>query len=497
MNFGKHNLYQKIFIIILIIFSGNEIFCYKCGSSKLKVRYGYANATTNTSKRNLGNQYTNIKIGIDYTDFKKPNNMTTQTFKKLKMLIEDTKEEFQKILKIQHLDVNLAKSTLMQECELTSVSNNYNKFLYDYDYMIFPTLDYKLDDYVIAAAKMCLVVNTNNRPCAGNLYLNAKYISFNSQNFELYYKHVLFHELTHALIFHPIILDNLRMLKVKNKYTLLVNSPKVLQKARAHFGCLNLEGLPLENQGGEGTFGFHWEERYMLGDYMISRDFMDNVISDITLALFEDSGFYQVNYYTGGLFKFGKNKGCNFFDKDCIENGKILFDEFCSTFNETACTQSKTSKGICNLFDYSIYGDGYVPDYFSYFDNPNYGGYYTTDFCPVYDESFYENLTNLYYTTSCSVGSSTLPSEYGEKIGSNSFCFMSSLLPSSSNYVIESKPICYEIECDKNNKKINVHIGNSVVNCPTNGGIINSSGFKGEIKCPKYEDLCGWNENVL
>ena len=145
---------------------------------------------------------------------------------------------------------------------------------------------------------------------------------------------------------------------------------------------------------------------------MISRDFMDNVISDITLALFEDSGFYQVNYYTGGLFKFGKNKGFNFFDKDFIENGKILFDEFFSTFKENVCTQSKTSKGICNLFDYSIYGDGYVPDYFSYFDNPNYGGYYTTDFFHIYDESFYENLTKLYYTTNCNVGSSTLPSEY-------------------------------------------------------------------------------------
>lgn len=164
MNFRKLNLYQKIFIIILTIFSGKEIFCYKCGSSKLKLSYGYANATTNTSKRNLANEYTNIKIGIDYTDFKKPNSMTIESFKKIKMLIEDTKEEFQKIIKIQHTDVNLDKTTLMQECGLTSVDNNYGKFLYDYDYMIFPTFNYEFDDYVIAAAKMCLVVNTNKRP---------------------------------------------------------------------------------------------------------------------------------------------------------------------------------------------------------------------------------------------------------------------------------------------------------------------------------------------
>ena len=33
-------------------------------------------------------------------------------------------------------------------------------------------------------------------------------------------------------------------------------------------------------------------------------------ISEITLALLEDSGWYKANYYTGGLMRFGKNKGC-------------------------------------------------------------------------------------------------------------------------------------------------------------------------------------------
>ena len=40
----------------------------------------------------------------------------------------------------------------------------------------------------------------------------------------------------------------------------------------------------------------------MLGDYMISSDYIEIIISDITLAYFEDTGFYKVNYYTGGLF---------------------------------------------------------------------------------------------------------------------------------------------------------------------------------------------------
>ena len=109
------------------------------------------------------------------------------------------------------------------------------------------------------------------------------------------------------------------------------NSPKVLNKARQHFNCASLIGVPLEDQGETGSVGSHWEARYMLSYYMISTEYFDTTISDITLALFEDSGYYQVNYYSGGLFKFGKNEGCNFFNKKCIINGVTSFpNEFCT-----------------------------------------------------------------------------------------------------------------------------------------------------------------------
>ena len=48
---------------------------------------------------------------------------------------------------------------------------------------------------------------------------------------------------------------------------------------------------------------------------MISADYTDVVISDIILALFEDTGLYKVNYYTGGLFRFGKIKDSLFWRK--------------------------------------------------------------------------------------------------------------------------------------------------------------------------------------
>ena len=51
----------------------------------------------------------------------------------------------------------------------------------------------------------------------------------------------------------------------------------------------------------------------------------DQVISEITLSLIKDKGFYDVNYYTGGLMKFGKNVSFNFVKQDC--NGLLNKDK--------------------------------------------------------------------------------------------------------------------------------------------------------------------------
>ena len=60
-------------------------------------------------------------------------------------------------------------------------------------------------------------------------------------------------------------------------------------------------------------FNFTW------GEYM-NRYFydMEPVISEFTLALFEDLEFYKVNYYTGGLMRYGKNNCSDFLNKKCI-----------------------------------------------------------------------------------------------------------------------------------------------------------------------------------
>ena len=417
----KLELFKRISFIFLLMISTKELNCFKCGSAYLKANPGILNTTKDYSKRKLYTEYTNIKIIVDYSNFHQPSDIDSDTYKKIKKLIEETVNEFTKFIKVQHINIDLTngRSFIKDECQLTYLSSNYERYLIDNDLIIFPSFDYPLEDYVIAAAKSCLIASTSYKPIAGNLYINKDYLSFNKRNSELYIKYVLLHEITHILIFHPALLNFLKMIaikEIKGEQLLLINSTKALEKAREHFGCKDLKGIPLENQGGEGSAGFHWESRYMLGDYMISTAYPDTVISDITLALFEDSGFYQVNYDYGNLFKFGKNKGCDFFNKKCIENGKALFeDEFCVSTGEPMCTHSKTFKAECLVYDYKQALD---PKY-QYFENPSHGGYETTDFCPVADFDY--TINNDYFSTSCYIGYSNLPTEYGEKLVANLF----------------------------------------------------------------------------
>ncbi len=485
---------RMVLIIYIFLILINIIISWKCGADQLKIKPGVLNTEKEEKRRRLLSGYTPIKIKADYSNFKTNSLINEETLNKIKNLIELTCQEFGKFIKIQHVNIKLegSENTIMEQCEVNSLETGYENYLIDNDLIIFPSFDSTIGVNTLAAAGSCLHSSTNNRPYAGVLLINPE-LSFGKTNTELYMKTLLFHELTHVLVFDPNLMKSLGMTTTKifdGSFVTFINSPRVLTAARQHFNCTTINGIPLENQGDEGSAGAHWEARYMLGDYMISTDYIDNVLSDITLALFEDSGFYKVNYYSGGLFKYGKNMGCSFFEKKCIENGNTDFkNEFCTNFDEDFCSRSKTIKGKCLVYEYSES----IPSRYRYFENKKYGGFLAANYCPVSD---LQSSNNDYYPNSCNAGTSTLNGDYGEIISNSSFCFISSLLPSNSTQNSVNQAICYKIDCDKNNKKIIVNIGNNTVTCPTEGGdISNPSGFKGTITCPQYSDICGYDSD--
>ena len=476
----------KIFILALILINIETILGGPCGADKLKISPKPLDLKVNKAipiTKTTADGYTPIKIGYDFTTLKRPSSMTTSTYSLVKSLLQQTRVEFSKFVQVQHTNFDLSGSAddIMELCELDTIGAGYADFLVNNDVIIFPQFDSTLGSNVLAAAAPCIVTNSN-RPYGGVLYINTN-LNFNKGNTNQYLKNILLHEITHILVFHPYFFTALKLNQTEGSNSYII-SPKAVAKAREHFDCSSITRIPLENQGGTGSVGSHWESRYMLGDYMISTDYPDQAISDITLGLFEDSGFYKVNYYSGGLFKFGKGKGCEFFNKDCIENEKATFEEFCDTANAAMCSSSRTLKSSCYLTTYT----SSIPTAYQYFSDPRKGGFPAADYCPV---PYQAHSSSTYFSNHCSIGSSSLSSEYNEKIGFDSFCFMSSILPSSSTTSTSQIPICYEVRCDADNNQFTVTIGSSEIACPTDGGTVSApSGFTGSIVCPKYSDIC-------
>ena len=59
---------------------------------------------------------------------------------------------------------------------------------------------------------------------------------------------ILFHEITHILVFDPNLLDKFGAIKreiIDNETRFYISSPLALEKARLHFDCDNLKGIPL------------------------------------------------------------------------------------------------------------------------------------------------------------------------------------------------------------------------------------------------------------
>ena len=120
-------------------------------------------------------------------------------------------------------------------------------------------------------------------------------------------------------------------------------------------------------------------------DLMTEEKISKKVLSEITLALFEDSGWYRVRYYTGGLFRFGKKAGCIFFEQKCLVDGfPTFYNEFCNYEGSGMCDPNRLSRGICKIFQHQNQsGSSKIPVKFRYFNSPFLGGNPLVDYCPL------------------------------------------------------------------------------------------------------------------
>jgi leishmanolysin len=181
-------------------------------------------------------------------------------------------------------------------------------------------------------------------------------------------------------------------------------TPKVRTIARNQFRCPELSGAQLENQPtrAESCTGDHWDERLFYPEALSGVIAPTaNILSSLTLALMEDSGWYKANYTSSRMSPWGLGVGCDFIEKPCLQTnseGETVVPDYARGFfcNEGAakgCSSEHTHKMACTVLDYAYYVPQDLPeDEYQYFqDQPTKGGPKQTDFCPVYGTT-YDNL---------------------------------------------------------------------------------------------------------
>ena len=372
----------------------------------------------------------------------------------------------------------------------------------------------------LASASAKYLEPDSGRPILGVVNLN-KDIDYSKENSFQFFEMIILHEFTHILgfssyffteFFHNIA-TKIDDYGINRAY---INSPKVVEVAKKYYNCDSLIGVELEEYGGSETRSSHWEARILLGEYMNGVAYNEEVvISEFTLALLEDSGFYKANYYTGGLMQYGKNKGCDFLNKKCMNNGKVdpkfkneFFDSIYYLNYDPSCSSGRQSRAYHGIFLYQS-----IPLQYQYYSNATFGGRSSADYCPVSQELNFE-ANNSYYVGHCSekgsgeygsriayknsqmqinfYKSGEISSITGETYSNNSFCVLSSLISKNiENYSLYSntvRAVCYQMHCS--NQSLTIQINDNFFVCPRQGGKINATNFDGYLLCPDYYLIC-------
>ena len=282
--------------------------------------------------------------------------------------------------------------------------------------------------------------------------------------------------------------------------------PNVINYARKYFNCSSIDRIELylekildENDevylyGGNEIemVDLYWPKRLFLGELLTKFDYPEErILSGFTLAFLDDLPYLKITKnYTGGLMKFGKHKGCEFFFNDCGNSSNPLYT-FANEFylpNETAGSDPSCSSGRLSKTKYKLEPVEDVTDIFEYYlGNPKMAGPKSTNYCPIarYD---YDAVDIPIYNYRCSNADSIDGDlQRDETFGNDSFCVLSSLskVESTDKNV---KALCYKMICSS--QSLTIQIGEYYIVCPREGGKIEAKNLDGFLLCPDYNLIC-------
>ncbi|ORC88928.1 surface protease GP63, partial [Trypanosoma theileri] len=261
------------------------------------------------------------------------------------------------------------------------------------------------------------------------------------------------------------------------EFVWMINVSKAKEVARKYFNCPTAEGLEMESTGWGSAS--HFSIRVAKGD-MMGPGYSPLVYSELSLAVFDSMPFYKANFDKAEPLVWGKNAGCDFLEKKCLENGVSPNPEiFCNRSRSSDmyfCTPDRMGLGYCTLKTYYRA----LPEPFQYFKDKRMGGdLRALDYCPYVE---------AYSDTTCTSGFHL--QSRGSFIGENARCVKGVELEISGKSVGD---VCVNTKCDNGILSVQFlgddddewHV------CEEKKEIIpNKENWSGKIICPRYDAVC-------
>jgi len=354
----------------------------------------------------------------------------------------------------------------------------------------------------LASAGAILFESNENRPVQGMVFFNVATLPESSQDAnseENEFFMTVFHEICHVLGISQSMFSKWRdslgfpydpfpktEIQEKGKTFTIIHTPNAHKYALKRFGVETFSfsqqscpsGIEFEDGGGSGTRGSHPEGRVFFGEVMVGLTTGESVISDLTMSLLADTGWYDVNYsYAKGL-SWGNG---NALDKTPLTNFPVKppQESFPSHYlcqpdeTQDICTHDFKSHGYCysgiELLSqpYEVYQAGKA------FYNPN--NYSIIGLLWVYD---FQLIKVKYANRDCTKSTSQKIFE-SEEFGSSSRCFM-------ADYIGSKSPMCFATRCDGDSLFITVD--KSEKECKYENQELTFGYYT--LKCPKPHYVC-------
>lgn len=527
-------------IIIYCFFQKIETLDNNMTKINIKLNDSFLTIKNNTNITNIRKLPESSPINIVFDtsiieDMLKYTEAGRQETESIKSAIKDVQESIKKLIKIK------AKTNPINIIDhINNFNDSYQKYFINENYKDKPEVDADLVIFVGAeSVKMSKIAkiskvhtDSNGRVLIGIAIINHNFdltegAAIDNNHRVYLYKCIFMHIIIHFLGFDKDILEKRAIIKRQTITSIIktgnfigkyvVIHQRILNYAQQYFGC-NVEYIEFSREDDkEDLSNSHWDGRYLLGDIMTYNFYYpEQVISDFTLILLDLLGWYDINYYTGGLMKYGKGLGCSFFNSDCIDKNSITFPNVLCENSFGTCSFGRQSRSFCGNTeeiednDISYYTrNGYTKGY----------GLKMVDYCPVSKE-INKAYDNYYFIGSCKNGNGNygngltlndgslihkydeFKSAFKENIGEYSFCALSSIIQANDNnsnknlYQKLIRPTCYEMSCSE--KSLTIQIDSEYIVCPRYGGLVHVEGeytkYVGYIFCPDYNLICSGKE---